>query len=107
MTKESGAALGLGAGYYEHHALAAATDTAMATDGDKQAAVDAAVADVDTSKHRETDPRDTPGYAFRTRTSHGIKERIQVPNHEVDKADEATAKPAISTKPAAAGSLKE
>lgn len=105
MTKESGAKLGLGAGFYDHDDLRTATDEAAKSD-DAQTAVDAAVADADKGTHRAADPRNIEGYAFRTRTHDGIKERIQVPTHKLDTTEEAAVK-SPTTKPAAAGSSKE
>lgn len=107
MTKQSGVSLGLGGGFYDADKLREATDEAMSKPGDQQAAVDQAVAKVDTSKHRESDPRSIDGYAFHKRTKNGITESIQVPTHKIDDANEATASAKSPTKPADAGATKE
>lgn len=102
MTKVSGIVLGLGAGYYDHSKLLASTEAAMQSSedpADQQAAVDAAAVDTDTSKHRESDPRTTPGYTWRTRTRNGIKERIQVPIGENAEDEEDDDQPAVDETP--------
>lgn len=106
MTKQSGVTLGLGGGFYDAEKLREATDEAMKSDN-PQASVDEAVAKVDSSKHRESDPRAIEGYGFHKRTKGGITEVIQVPTHKIDEADEATAPEKAPTKSAAAGTTKE
>jgi hypothetical protein len=106
VTKESGVTLGLGGGFYDADKLRDATDEAMKSDN-PQEAVDAAVAKVDSGNHRDSDPRAIEGYAFHKRTKAGITEVIQVPNHEIEDANEATASAKTPTKSAAAGTTKE
>jgi len=100
MTQESGVTASLGAGSYDYDKVygSGAEEVLKLEPGQQQEAMDQLIAKSDATKTADIDPRDIPGYKWKTVTTDGRKERIQVPDEaylaEQEAAEQELAPPA-------------